>query len=564
LDLLAGPIALRQSQRVGGTLVKVTFVSVENDITAIGFRRMAALARSIHDDVDVCYVVQTRVVAPLRRLLRPMFPESPQAPGLDADAVAAALPRSDLVCLSSMSTHASSCKRLIQAIRRTNPRAFVLWGGIHCIVHPEDAIRHADAVCTGEGERPFEEFLRLLREGRDPTSVRSMWFRTRGAIVRNPMFPLLTNEELERRPFPLCADREVIHVPGRGFVPLRPMDYVDHEGLSYNALWSLGCPNRCTYCGNSRFLKVDSGYGRLRHPSVRYLVREVNEARRRLPHLSSVTFHDDSLMALPRDVLEELAARWRRDVGLPFAVHGLVARHVSAEKMRPLVAAGMMRVRMGVQSGSPRTLRFYRRPDGVEAIRRAATVINAFQPHMMAPSYDVITENPVETRDDLRATLRLLRELPRPYVLNLFPLMAIDGTELAQIARDRKLELPPIGPPRMGPTLYNVLAMALALVRLPDGVLRATIERAADPAERKSRYVPAVRLLGSLVVLKRAWAHARHGNVSVFPGRAAWVLWKLGVVSALNARMLRRCAAAAVTAPRPSAGAASRSSGASG
>jgi hypothetical protein len=255
-----------------------------------------------------------------------------------------------------------------------------------------------------------------------------------------------------------------------------------------------------------------------------------------------VTFHDDSFMALPLPIVAEFAERWRREVGVPFAVHGLIARHVSPEKLSPLVAAGMMRVRMGVQSGSARTLRFYRRPDPVETIRRAASVIHDFSPYTMAPSYDFITENPVEERDDLLATLRLLRELPRPYVLNLFPLMAIEGTELA---RDRRLELPPIGAPRMAPTLYNVLAMTMALVKLPERVVERVMAKAADPAARRARYVPAVRLLTSIHVLKRAWAHVRHGNVSVIPGRAAWGLWRLGVVARLNARILRKCAAAA-------------------
>ena len=40
-------------------------------------------------------------------------------------------------------------------------------GGIHPIIVPEDAIQHADAICTGEGEFAFAEFFDAFKNGRD-------------------------------------------------------------------------------------------------------------------------------------------------------------------------------------------------------------------------------------------------------------------------------------------------------------------------------------------------------------------------------------------------------------
>jgi radical SAM superfamily enzyme YgiQ (UPF0313 family) len=533
--------------------MKVTFLCVENNVSALGFRRIAALARSIHDDVEVCYVVPVRAAAPVRRLVGNRDAE---LLGEDVDAVATHAARSDMVCLSSMSSHAARTKELIRAIRRKNPRAYVVWGGVHCIVDPEDAIQHADAVCTGEGERAFAELLRAFRDGVDHTHVRNFWFATKDGVLRNALLPLQTPEEMETRPFPLFAEGERIYRRGRGFVPIRPIDFVRFEGLAYNALWSIGCPNRCVYCANSRFLQNHRDYARLRHPTVRYIVEEVKRARGRLPHLSSVTFHDDSFIAMPLPVLEEFSETWRREVGMPFGVHGLVPRFVTAEKLELLIGAGMMRVRMGIQSGSARTLRFYRRPDSLEAIRRAAQAIGAYSKYMVTPSYDLIVDNPVEDLTDTAATLQLLRELPRPYILNVFPLMVIPGTELATVAKKRSLELPTISPRAPSPSLSNLLVMAMALVRIPRRWSDPILSRPQDRRASKVARASAGRALWAMTVARRGLAHLRRGNVSVVPGTFAWVLWRIGLVSLLNRRILRRCASVRGPAPRERAAAA--------
>ena len=159
-------------------------------------------------------------------------------------------------------------------------------------------------------------------------------------------------------------------------------------------------------------MKNDHGYARLRYRSVDYLLGEVDHARAKVPHLSAVTFQDDCFMSIPFSVLEEFAAKWQDRIGLPFAVTGLISRNVDSRKIRLLIAAGMFRVRMGIQSGSPRTLKFFRRPDSVDSIKAAVGVIHGFHKFMMTPSYDVIVDNPTETAEDIAATVDLLHSRP--------------------------------------------------------------------------------------------------------------------------------------------------------
>jgi radical SAM superfamily enzyme YgiQ (UPF0313 family) len=517
----------------------MALVSVENNISTIGFRKMASLVRSIQPEVEVAYVVPVRAVSPLKRLIG--VPPVPHA-SVDIDAIAFYLAKFDMIGFSCMSSHADYTKKLISAIRTRNRNTFIVWGGIHCIVNPDDAAGHADAVCVGEGETAFKEFFRLFLEGKDYTGVGNFCFNRNGTIIRNPLLPLQTCEELEALPFPLYADRELIYRPDAGFVPIGQTDYVRLEGLQYNALWSIGCPNRCVYCGNSRFLKNHKDYAKLRHPSVDYIVREVKSARERHPHISTVTFHDDSFMAMPLNVLEEFATKWRREIALPFVVHGLIPRYVHREKMKTLISAGMVRVRMGIQSGSPQTLKFYRRPDNVEVITKALGVIRDYSTHMMTPSYDFIVDNPVETSADQAATIRLLYELPRPFMLNIYPLMIIPGTQLEEIAQKERLDLPIISPRRLSPSLFNLLVVGLALVKPPKRLFDYLLKKLEKSENAPDTYPVLVRVLESLVVIKRALLHVRFGNLSVIPSRCALTLWRSGAVSFLNRRMLQKCA----------------------
>ena len=90
----------------------------------------------------------------------------------EVDQVAHGLLGSDLIGFSSMTGYADLTHRIIPRVRELDPDVSMIWGGIHAIIHPEDAIT-ADvaAICTGEGEFAFQQFFDAFRDGRDPTGV---------------------------------------------------------------------------------------------------------------------------------------------------------------------------------------------------------------------------------------------------------------------------------------------------------------------------------------------------------------------------------------------------------
>ena len=211
--------------------------------------------------------------------------------------------------------------------------------------------------------------------------------------------------------------------PGKGFTPMKAGDYLANDGLGYTTVWSIGCPFHCTFCGNTKFIANDPKYKKIRHPSPRYIVGEVKAVRARFPHISQINFYDDSFMAIPYGEIEELSELWKDELDIPFIVYGVIPNYVNRDKFEMLTWAGMNRVRMGIQSGSQRILDFYKRPTPPEQILAAGEVIASFSPeYHIPPAYDIIMDNPIETRQDVVDTLEFLYKMARPYTLFIYSL----------------------------------------------------------------------------------------------------------------------------------------------
>jgi len=511
-------------------LLKIALVSLEDGIIACGFRRMASFIERLNPDTSTCYVstnfhhtfmshLLTRYGGKLQEELLERIAE----PLLDAD----------LVGFSSMTGYAGITKGVIRKIRERSRKPFLLWGGIHPIIHPEDAIQaDVDAICTGEGELAFEEFFDSWKNGRDFTKTTNFWFKKDGAVTKNCFRPLMTPPEMRSLPFPKYAGNELIFHPKQGFVPVQLSDYLLSNGLGYCTIWSIGCPLRCTYCGNTKFIDNDPKYVKIRHPGARFVVDEIKAVREKHPHVSAVNFHDDSFMALPKPDLIEFAELWKREVNIPFAIYGVIPNYVRADKLEILTWAGMNRVRMGIQSGSKRILDFYQRPTPIDKIENGAAALALFKEYHIPPAYDIIVDNPIETVEDVHETLRLIHRLARPYILYIYSLRVIPNTTLEQQMKQLGVKLEDISAYYhvLNTTFANCLLLLLTFYKPPQRVFDWLLRFARPISEKPPKHRALMLLCRFIYLLKKGWDHLRFMDFSIIPGRSGYWLWKLGVI----------------------------------
>jgi anaerobic magnesium-protoporphyrin IX monomethyl ester cyclase len=219
-------------------------------------------------------------------------------------------------------------------------------------------------------------------------------------------------------------------------------------------------------------------------------------------------------------------------VGLPFAIYGLTPQTVDKEKLEILTWAGLNRVRMGVQSGSQRILNWYKRSASVAQIEKAAGDIAAFSKYHIPPAYDIILDNPIETKQDVIDTLRLLYRLPRPYFLYIFSLRLIPNTEMEQIAREEGLDIRRIDDyysiPK--PSFANLMVYLLTFYRPPKWLFEKMLTRVKPYGEKQTLYPLAAFVVRFFYLVNRGFSHLRFMDFSVITGIGGYIFWRIGIV----------------------------------
>lgn len=340
----------------------------------------------------------------------------------------------DLIGVTVMTNYFSKAKQLTQALKKRLDVP-VVWGGIHPTVRPEECLEYADIVVVGEGERALVELANCIAEEKSYKDVANLGYKaTNTDVIVNPLRPLIQN--LDTLPFPdYGPDNHYVLHEGQ-VQPLTPSllrFYLMAESATgepvYPLLATRGCPHRCNYCANDSYTGLYQRWRHVRRRSNAGLIAEINAFRERFPFVREVALLDDVFVAAPTHKIVDFARLYKQKVGLPFycIVSPLT---INEPKLLALLDAGLVRVSMGIQSGSARIQKFYNRPMGNEAILKAAHLIHEYANRMLPPVYDVITDNPYEETQDQLATLELLHQIPPPYKLLMFSLVFYPGTAL--------------------------------------------------------------------------------------------------------------------------------------
>jgi anaerobic magnesium-protoporphyrin IX monomethyl ester cyclase len=214
---------------------------------------------------------------------------------------------------------------------------YSVFGGPHAIFSPQvlENEEDLDAICKGEGDIAFPEFVKRIEAGEDYWNTPTFHVKHEGKIVENELGPLV--EDLDDLPFPdrkllYDSDPRMANLSGKAFFTAR------------------GCPYLCTYCFNKQYNDAYKDLGKVvRCRSPKRVVEEIEQVMAHYP-LGMIHFVDDVFVLKPKGWIEEFSDLYRDRVGVPFAGN-VRPSPVSDYNLKKLKTAGMSHVWMGVESG---------------------------------------------------------------------------------------------------------------------------------------------------------------------------------------------------------------------
>jgi anaerobic magnesium-protoporphyrin IX monomethyl ester cyclase len=350
---------------------------------------------------------------------------------------------SDLVGITLMTHYFDSAKQLTKAVQERLGKP-VIWGGFHPSVRPDECIRHADYVAIGDAEDLIVQLMEKLEAGKtdDLHGINGLVWRKGDKVVRN--HPGALEQELDNYAAPdFSRDDHWVLFEGE----LRPVTkdllrrYL-HNGtisrmfgkIGYQTMTGRGCPHACTYCGNSFYRDLYTRQRYVRYRSVEHVMQELEAVKREYPFINFFWFSDDSFFGRPLPDLLKFADEYKRRIGDPFYLLGSPGT-ITEEKYAALVDAGLLCIQMGVEHGSKRIQKLFKRSTmGNDKILKSAEIITKYTDRTAPPQYDLVYDLAYETIDDKLDTLRLISELPKPYRLQVFSVIYYPGTSLHTLA----------------------------------------------------------------------------------------------------------------------------------
>jgi radical SAM superfamily enzyme YgiQ (UPF0313 family) len=253
----------------------------------------------------------------------------------------------DLAGFSVITPNYPVARRQICRLKQLHPEMWVLAGGIHATLFPDDLIADgADVVVLGEGEPVILQLVTGLAEGRDLTGLPGLLIRARtGEIIRTEGHCQTTS--LDDLPF---VDRSLYNLP----------KYTHHSMLA-----SRGCPHHCAFCCNYTGTVRNDGVAVRWHENV---IAEMEHLRDTYG-AREIFFADDIFLLRKPDILQFCRACAAKHVGVKW-IGQMRADRVDSAVAEAMRAAECQRIYFGVESGSDAILRAAQKGMTTAQIRR--------------------------------------------------------------------------------------------------------------------------------------------------------------------------------------------------
>jgi len=240
----------------------------------------------------------------------------------------------------SLSVYTGNHNQMLQTATKLKsiltPKPIIIMGGPHPTFFPQ-VIMHpsVDAICRGEGEIYFPQFIEQCQDQLMPLSIPNFWIKHHGNMIQNPMGNLLVNLD----EIPILKRHSLYSY------------YPFFKNAPYKWVFAgRGCPYNCSFCFNAAYRQLYKNKGvYIRRRSVNHLIEELIYLKTNY-RVSLFMFGDD-IFSLDKKWLFEFSERYNQLVNIPFGCN-IHANHIDEDIVLMLKHANCSVVAFGIETGN--------------------------------------------------------------------------------------------------------------------------------------------------------------------------------------------------------------------
>jgi radical SAM superfamily enzyme YgiQ (UPF0313 family) len=296
-----------------------------------------------------------------------------------------------LLGISCSTVKFDSAVRIAEIAKKIDPELPIVLGGVHPTLIPEQSLKPGliDYVIRGEGERTFVELIDALSDKGTCDEIKGLSYLKQGKVIHNP--PREFIENLDTLPL---LNRDLL---------INASQY-DSEDLGL-MMGSRGCPFECTYCASNKVWTR-----RVRYRSADNILAEMKMVHRKYG-TTQFSFEDDSFTSNKKLIGEFCRKKNEARFDVKWSAITRI-NLLTDELLKTMKEAGLNHIRVGIESGSDKILKETKKGMTVEDYKKGARLIRK---HKIYWSAYFMLGLPTETREDILATIDLMKEIQPNY-----------------------------------------------------------------------------------------------------------------------------------------------------
>ncbi len=299
-----------------------------------------------------------------------------------------------------MTSQTNDALNLCKIIKENNPKAKIVWGGIHSTLFPKQTVQHKliDFIISKEGEAPLYQLIKAIKKNKlnkkNLRKIKGLTFKMGREIISNEEQPPLIVKELPPTDWSLVSKK---------VIKLYQEDYDIYHPILIST--SRGCPHRCTFCVN---VCIGNKW-RARTPKqvideIKYIVNEFG--------IKKIKFRDECFFVdknRVKKVLQglidnKLNISWETNCRVDYFTKGVV----DDEILDLMKKTNCHELSFGVESGDENILKKIKKDITLNDALYAAKKLSKYG---ISGAYSFMIATPYETKKEMIKTLKFMKKL---------------------------------------------------------------------------------------------------------------------------------------------------------